>query len=89
MKKLILASGSPRRQQLLRQIGVEPEVFPVDAEEIKIGNPADVVQINAIKKQKLRQNFAPKKLFWRQILLLHLKTKFSASLGMKQRLLPC
>ena len=59
MKKLILASGSPRRQQLLRQIGVEPEVFPVDAEEIKIGNPADVVQINAIKKAETAAKLRP------------------------------
>ena len=52
MKKLILASGSPRRLDLLRQIGIEPEVFPVDAEEIKEGNPKEVVEKNALLKAK-------------------------------------
>ena len=28
-KKIILASSSPRRLDLLRQAGVEPEIFPV------------------------------------------------------------
>ena len=28
-KKIILASASPRRLALLRQVGVEPEVLPV------------------------------------------------------------
>lgn len=31
--RLILASASPRRLELLRQIGVEPEVRPVDIDE--------------------------------------------------------
>lgn len=60
MKKLILASGSPRRLELLRQIGIEPEVFPVDTEEIKYGNPKEVVEKNALTKActaaALRQN---------------------------------
>ena len=34
MKKLILASGSPRRRELLAQIGLEFEVIVSDAEEI-------------------------------------------------------
>ena len=33
MKKLILASNSPRRRELLEQIGVEFEVIPSNAEE--------------------------------------------------------
>ena len=32
-KKIILASSSPRRLDLLRQVGVEPEVFPVEVAE--------------------------------------------------------
>lgn len=32
--KIILASGSPRRQQLLSELGLEFEVKPVDVEEI-------------------------------------------------------
>lgn len=59
MKKLILASGSPRRLQLLRQIGVEPEVFPVDTAEIKTGKPADVVKINAVQKAEAAAKLRP------------------------------
>ena len=32
-KKIILASSSPRRLDLLRQAGVEPEIFPVQVQE--------------------------------------------------------
>jgi len=32
--KIILASGSPRRQQLLRELGLEFEVNPVNVEEV-------------------------------------------------------
>jgi septum formation protein len=32
--KIILASGSPRRQQLLRGLGLEFEVYPVNVEEV-------------------------------------------------------
>jgi septum formation protein len=32
--KIILASGSPRRQQLLKELGLDFEVKPVDVEEI-------------------------------------------------------
>ncbi|MBO7668691.1 MAG: septum formation protein Maf [Firmicutes bacterium] len=32
-KKIILASASPRRLMLLRQVGVEPEIFPVQVKE--------------------------------------------------------
>lgn len=34
MKKIILASGSPRRLELLRQVGIEPVVEPSRVEEI-------------------------------------------------------
>jgi len=49
-EKLILASASPRRLELLRQIDIEPELCPVDAEEIKIGEPQEVVLHNALAK---------------------------------------
>ena len=35
MKKIILASGSPRRQELLSQIGISFEVRTSDADEWK------------------------------------------------------
>ena len=45
MKKLILASGSPRRRELLAQIGLEFEVIVSDAEEIMTSTqPGEVVK---------------------------------------------
>ncbi len=45
MKKIILASGSPRRLQLLQQIGFEPIVLPSGKEENpKAEDPAGIVQ---------------------------------------------
>lgn len=39
--KLVLASGSPRRLQLLQQIGIEPDhLSPVDADETPLKNEA-------------------------------------------------
>lgn len=47
-KRLILASGSPRRQSLLGALGVEFEVITSDAHEPNEGeHPADVVITNA------------------------------------------
>ncbi len=50
MKKLILASASPRRKELLESMGVPFEILVADAPEIKMGNPADVVMENALRK---------------------------------------
>ncbi len=58
-KKLILASASPRRLGLLRQIGIEPEVFPVDAEELKTGVPEEVVEENAVRKAQTAATLRP------------------------------
>lgn len=45
MKKLILASNSPRRRELLEQIGVEFEVIPSSAEEkVTKQEPSEVVE---------------------------------------------
>ena len=38
MKKIILASGSPRRLELLKSIGLEFEVFKPDVDETKLEN---------------------------------------------------
>jgi septum formation protein len=57
-QKLILASASPRRLALLRQIGIEPEILPVFAEEIKEGKPEQVVLYNA--KTKLQAAISQK-----------------------------
>ena len=37
MGQIILASASPRRKELLEQIGLEFEICPAKGEEVKIG----------------------------------------------------
>ncbi len=45
MKKIILASASPRRRELLHQIGIETEVIPSKIEEkVTAQRPGDVVE---------------------------------------------
>ena len=44
MKKIILASGSPRRKELLEQVGIHPLVIPSKVEEkITRSDPAGIV----------------------------------------------
>jgi septum formation protein len=51
MKRLILASGSPRRKELLERIGLEFEVIPSGAEEvITKQNPSEVVEELSLQK---------------------------------------
>ena len=52
MKEIILASASPRRRELLQQIGLEPKVMPSDVneEEIEAASPAETVEKLALKK---------------------------------------
>lgn len=43
--KVILASASPRREELLKQIGIVPEIIPSDIEEkVTSENPRQVVE---------------------------------------------
>ena len=53
-RKIILASASPRRLMLLRQIGVEPQVVCMETEELKQLGPgmqaAELVMYNAQRK---------------------------------------
>lgn len=47
-RRLVLASASPRRLDLLRTAGIEPLVCPTDCEEISGGmSPRDLVMANA------------------------------------------
>lgn len=47
----ILASGSPRRLELLRQIGIEPQVKLSNYnEDMSTSNPAELVMANAVGK---------------------------------------
>jgi septum formation protein len=58
IERLILASSSPRRQQLLRQIGLEFDVVPSDVREDFIGgeSPRDhVLRLAELKAQRVAQ----------------------------------
>jgi len=52
LNTIILASESPRRAQLLEQIGIDFEVLPSEFDEssIRIENPKDFVKTLALKK---------------------------------------
>ena len=52
MTRLILASASPRRRQILDGLGVEFEVVVPDVEEVSEGDPAEVVVENALRKAR-------------------------------------
>lgn len=47
---LILASGSPRRRELIGYMGIPFEVIVADAEETKQGGPRELVMENARRK---------------------------------------
>ena len=60
--KIILASGSPRRRELLQQVGLEFTVLVTDADEsTDITDPAELVEVLSRRKaeylwQKERKN---------------------------------
>ena len=62
--RILLASASPRRQELLAQIGVSFEVCPADIEELPMGNeaPADYVMRVAMDKARVAERIAGTKL---------------------------
>jgi len=49
-KRIILASGSPRRQQLLEQAGIPHEVLVSGADETVTGTPREQVEELALRK---------------------------------------
>ena len=54
MTKIVLASGSPRRKELLEQVGLEFSIVPAKGEEIRTSNiPLEVVQ--ELSKQKAKE----------------------------------
>lgn len=58
IEPLILASSSPRRQELLASMGVPFEVHAADVDENLIGNPEDVVrQLSFRKAEALFQKY--------------------------------
>ena len=57
MKRIILASQSPRRRELLTQIGLKFEVIPSTVEEvITSANPVEVVQELAQQKARSEEH---------------------------------
>lgn len=49
-KPLILASRSPQRRAILKQLNIAFEVLHVDVEELTQGDPAGVARTNALRK---------------------------------------
>ena len=62
-KEIILASGSPRRRELLNQIGIDFTVITSDADEITTEKSPEkiVMQLSSLKQKRL-QNFLLKKI---------------------------
>jgi len=59
MNKIILASGSPRRKDLLTQVGIPFEVIVSNADETITGPPDQQVQALALRKAIAVQNTRP------------------------------
>ena len=61
--RMVLASASPRRSELLRQIGFEPEIIPSQVEEIVTSTePAQVVmELSAQKAEEVAARIAAEK----------------------------
>ena len=52
-KRLILASASPRRSELLKNAGIEFEIIPSNADEVSFdGEPEKTVETNALLKAR-------------------------------------
>lgn len=56
---LILASGSPRRRELLSLMGLDFEICPADVDEHLTGHPSQVVAILAEKKAEAAAKLHP------------------------------
>jgi septum formation protein len=50
--RIILASRSPQRRAILEQLGIPFEQRPADVPELAVGQPADVVLENALRKAR-------------------------------------
>ena len=48
--RLVLASASPQRKQILEQIGVSFDVLPAHVVEESLGDPLEVAEKNAVRK---------------------------------------
>jgi septum formation protein len=52
MTRLVLASASPRRREILAGLGVSFEAVATDVEELSEGVPAEIVVENALRKAR-------------------------------------
>lgn len=52
MPRLVLASGSPQRREILQKLGLEFEVVVPGVEELDAGDPAELVVENARRKAR-------------------------------------
>ncbi len=59
---LILASGSPRRKELMGYTGLPFEIVTADAEELKAGRPEELVMENARRKARAVKRLYPGRL---------------------------
>lgn len=59
---LILASASPRRKELLSQMGVPFEVIVAKTEEVSAGDPQELVKKNAFLKAAAVQKLHPERM---------------------------
>ncbi|MFN7134809.1 MAG: Maf family protein, partial [Myxococcales bacterium] len=55
MTELILASGSPRRRELLAQLGLTPRVLPPDVDETQHAGEAARAYVQRVSREKARQ----------------------------------
>ena len=61
MSRIVLASASPRRRELLEQIGLEFEICPAKGEEVITAGSVDgaVLELSVRKRKKWPQEFFP------------------------------
>jgi septum formation protein len=57
--RLVLASASPRRRDILTSLGIPFEVLVPGVEELREGEPAEVVLENALRKARAGARLAP------------------------------
>lgn len=57
LNKIILASASPRRLQLLEQIGVQAQINPVNADETQLSGELPLVFVRRLAINKARLGF--------------------------------
>ncbi|HET8814343.1 MAG TPA: nucleoside triphosphate pyrophosphatase [Solirubrobacterales bacterium] len=58
--KVVLASGSPQRREILQKLGIEFEVVVPGVEELSDGDPEQLVRLNALSKARaLREGGIP------------------------------